>query len=194
MYFENNPATPFLYKGKHALSFGDKINILFLDVDLEKVCTKRPNGVHEHVCFVIDRSQLKNAEDWLVTDAGSFQNLGASARVFHIENGLIVHSEQIRGKKSSQLKRSKGEYLVRNVYRTNTRSIQISLEQQQRFRTKRRRITAWPSGVPFFGYRTFSEPTQKSAFRQELCPDGTVNEKSNSRKSKKSQRALEYFR
>ena len=116
MYFENNPATPFLYEGKHALSFDDKINILFLDVDLEKVCTKRPNGVQENACFVIDRSQLKNAEDWLVTDVGSFQNLGASARVFHIENGLIVHSAQIRGKKSSQLKRSKGEYLVRNVY------------------------------------------------------------------------------
>ena len=50
---------------------------------------------------------------------GSFQNLGTSARVFHIENGLIAHSEQIHGKKSSQLKRSKGEYLIWNVYYKN---------------------------------------------------------------------------
>ena len=80
------------------------------------MCTKRPNGVQENAYFVIDRFQLKNAEDWLVTDVGSFQNLGASARVFHIENGQVVHSEQIRGKKSSQLERNEGEYLVRNVY------------------------------------------------------------------------------
>ena len=117
LYFENNLATPYLYKGKHSLSFDDKINILLLGVDSSKVCTERPNGVQENACFVIDRSQLKNAEDWLATDVGSFQNLGASARVFRIENGLVVHSEQIRGKRSSQLsRRSEGEYLVRNVY------------------------------------------------------------------------------
>ena len=81
------------------------------------MCSERPNGVQENACFVIDRSQLKNVADWLVTDVGSFQNLGASARVFRIENGQVVHSEQIRGKRSSQLsRRSEGEYLVRNVY------------------------------------------------------------------------------
>ena len=86
-------------------------------MDSRKLCSEWPNGVQQNACFVIDRSQLKIAEDWLVTDVGSFQNLGASARVFHIENGYVVHSEQIRGKRSRQLsKRSEGEYLVRNVY------------------------------------------------------------------------------
>ena len=87
------------------------------------MCTKRPNGVQENACFVTDRSQLKNAEDWLVTDVGSFRNLGTSARVFHIENGQVLHSEQIRGTKSSQLERSEGEYLVRNVYYRHNRHI-----------------------------------------------------------------------
>lgn len=81
------------------------------------MCSERPNSVQQNACFVIDRSNLKSAEDWLVTDVGSFQNVGASARVFRIDNGQVVHSEQIRGKRSSQLsKRSGGEYLVQNVY------------------------------------------------------------------------------
>lgn len=54
-------------------------------MDSEKVCTKRPNGVQENTLFVIDHSQLKNAEDWLVTDVGSFQNLGASVSFPHQE-------------------------------------------------------------------------------------------------------------
>jgi hypothetical protein len=41
--------------------------VLFLDVDSKKVCSKRPNGVQENACFVIDRSQLKHPEDWLIT-------------------------------------------------------------------------------------------------------------------------------
>ena len=43
----------------------------------------------QKACFVIDRSQLKNAEDWLVTDVGSFRDLGMSARVFHIVNRYV---------------------------------------------------------------------------------------------------------
>lgn len=58
----------------------------------------------------------KNDEDWLVTDVGSFQNLGASARVFRIENGNFYIVNRY-GKRSSQLSRcSEREYLVQNAY------------------------------------------------------------------------------
>ena len=40
----------------------------------------------------------------------------ARVQVFHIKNGQVVHSEQICGKKSSQIERNEGEYLVRNMY------------------------------------------------------------------------------
>lgn len=116
IYFEENIATPYLYKGKRTLSFEQKFQVLFLDVDSTKVCTKRPNGVQENACFLIDRSQLKHGEDWLVTDVGSFENRGSSARVFITKDGHVLYSEHIRGKKENQRERSEGEYLVRNVY------------------------------------------------------------------------------
>jgi hypothetical protein len=90
--------------------------VLFLDVDSKKVCSKRPNGVQENACFVIDRSQLKHPEDWLITDVGSFEHCGSSSRVFTIVDGNIVHSQQVRGKKRTPLARGDNEYLVRNVY------------------------------------------------------------------------------
>ena len=45
-----------------------------------------------NACFVIDRSQLKNSDDWLVTDLGSFENRGSSARIYVIQNDKIVKS------------------------------------------------------------------------------------------------------
>ena len=43
--------------------------------------------------------------------------------MFHIENAQVLHSEQIRGTKSSQLERREGEYLVRNVYYRHNKHI-----------------------------------------------------------------------
>ena len=109
-------ATPYLYKGKRTLTFEEKFQVLLLDIDITKVCSKRPNGVQENACFVIDRSQLKHGEDWLVTDVGSFENRGSSARVFSTKDGHVLHSSHIRGKREDQSQLSEGEYLVRNVY------------------------------------------------------------------------------
>ena len=64
--------------------------------------------------FVVDRSQLKSAKDWLSTDVGSFEHRGSSARLFTIVEGEIVDSYTWRGKKSPPLK--EGQYLVRNVF------------------------------------------------------------------------------
>ena len=98
------------------MSFKDKVNILFLDVDSEKFCSKRPNGVQENACFVIDRAQLKHAEDWLMTDVGSFENRGSSSRVYTIIDGNIIDSKHVRGSKKKLLALREAEYLVRNVY------------------------------------------------------------------------------
>jgi hypothetical protein len=129
LYFENNPSTPYLYKGKRTLSFKDKINVLFLDVDSAKICSKRPNAVQENSCFVIDRAQLQHAEDWLITDVGSFENRGSSSRVFTIIDGNIIDSKHVRGSKNKLLALKEGEYLVRKTCITAIRNISIFLEQ-----------------------------------------------------------------
>ncbi|KAJ7375266.1 hypothetical protein OS493_002013 [Desmophyllum pertusum] len=94
MHFGNDPSTPYLYKGKYTLTFQEKMHILLLDVDSTKICTKRPNGVHENSFFVIDRAQLKNASDWLMTDVGAFDHRG----------------------KAEQPQLREGEYLIRNLF------------------------------------------------------------------------------
>lgn len=114
MYYRNCPETPYLHKGKLSVTFEGKLKVLLLDVDLTKICSKRPNGVAENAFFVVDRSQLKSAKDWLSTDVGSFEHRGSSARVFTIVEGEIVDSYTWRGKKSPPLK--EGQYLVRNVF------------------------------------------------------------------------------
>ena len=102
-YFENDRSTPHLYEGKRVLSCTDKINILLLNVDRAKICSKRPNGVQENAFFVIDRAQLKHVEDWLITDVGSFENRGSNSRLFTIVDGSIAYSKHVRGSKSKLL-------------------------------------------------------------------------------------------
>ena len=58
----------------------------------------------ENASFVVDRSQLKKSEDWLVTDLGAFENRGSSARVFTIADGKMVESRCSRGSKSEKKK------------------------------------------------------------------------------------------
>lgn len=115
MYYRNCPETPYLHQGKLLLTFDGKLRVLLLDVDTTKKCSKRPNGVEENAFFVVDRSQLKSAKDWLTTDVGSFEHRGSSARVFTIVEDEIVESETWRGKKRG-LSLKQGQYIARNVY------------------------------------------------------------------------------
>lgn len=69
-----------------------------------------------NACFVIDRSQLKNSDDWLVTDLGSFENRGSSARIYVIQNDKIVRSWACKGTQAERNKLGRGEFLVRNVF------------------------------------------------------------------------------
>lgn len=90
--------------------------MLLLDVDETKICSKRPNGVDENAFFVVDRSQLKSAKDWLTTDVGSFEHRGSSARVFTVNEDEIVGSYTWRGKKSDSPPLKQGQFLVKNAY------------------------------------------------------------------------------
>ena len=54
----------------------------------------------ENAAFVVDRAQLKNSEDWLVTELGAFENHGSSARVFVIHGDEIVEKHFSRGTKA----------------------------------------------------------------------------------------------
>lgn len=99
MYYRNCSKTPYPHQGKLSLTFEGKLRVLLLDVDTTKICSKRPNGVEENAFFVLDRSQLKSANDWLTTDVGSFEHRGSSARVFTIIEDEIVESETWLGKK-----------------------------------------------------------------------------------------------
>ncbi|CAB3999185.1 Hypothetical predicted protein [Paramuricea clavata] len=116
IYFENDKGTPYLYKGKEQLTFDTAITILLLDVDTSKICTKRPNGIEENACFVIDRSRLRNQEDWLITDIGTFENHRGSARLYKTEDGEIKYSAKIKGREKNTAKLGRDEYLVKRVY------------------------------------------------------------------------------
>ena len=116
MYYRSCPETPYLHQGKLPLTFEGKLRVLLLDVDETKICSKRPNGVEGNAFFVVDRSQLKSAKDWLTTDVSSFEHRGSSARVFTVEADEIVASHTWRGKKSNSPSLKQGQYLVRNVY------------------------------------------------------------------------------
>ena len=78
-----------MYRGKRNLSPKERLEILYLEVNESRVCTKRPLCVEENVSFVVNRSVLKDTKDWLITDNGSFRNLGNSFKVFGIENGKV---------------------------------------------------------------------------------------------------------
>ena len=116
MYYRNCDQTPYLHQGKLSLTFEGKIKVLLLDVDETKICTKRPNGVEENAFFVVDRSELKSAKDWLTMDVGSFEHCGSSARVFTIAEGEIVESYTWHGKKKESPPLKQSQYIVRNVY------------------------------------------------------------------------------
>ena len=70
MYYRNCPETPYLHQGKLSLTFEGKLRVLLLEVGTTKICSKRPNGVEENAFFVVDRSKLKSAKDWLTTYTG----------------------------------------------------------------------------------------------------------------------------
>ena len=63
--------------------------ILYLEVNESRVCSKRPLCVEENVSFVVNRSVLKNTKDWLINDNSSFKNLGNSFKVFGMENAKV---------------------------------------------------------------------------------------------------------
>ena len=115
-FYKGETATPYLFTGKCDLDFNTRINILSLDVDETKVCVKRPKNVMENCCFVIDRTALKNSDDWLVTDLGSFENRGSSARIFVLKGDKMVDAYACKGTLAERQQLEKGEFLVRNVF------------------------------------------------------------------------------
>ena len=78
-----------MYFGKKDLSPNDRLEILYFEVNESRVCSKRPLCVEENKSFVVNRSVLKDAKGWLITDNGSFRNLGNSFKVFGTENGKV---------------------------------------------------------------------------------------------------------
>lgn len=78
-----------MYHGKRNLSPKERLEILYLEVNESRVCSKRSLCVEENLSFVVNRSVLKDPKDWLITDNGSFRNLGNSSKVFGIENGKV---------------------------------------------------------------------------------------------------------
>ena len=70
----------------------------------------------KNACFVIDRSQLKSSDDWLVTDLRLFENRGPSACIYVIQNDTIVKSWACKGGQAERNKIGHGEFLVRKVF------------------------------------------------------------------------------
>lgn len=112
------PECPFLYKGKQDLSFEGRFDVLVTNVDSRKICTKQPLRVQENAAFVIQRSALKDKEDWLVTDLGSFSNKGQSGKVLQVamEDGTILSSRRWPRRKQDRYELDENEYLVVSTY------------------------------------------------------------------------------
>jgi len=90
-------------------------------VDSSKICHGRPTNVLENAAFVVDRTKLKNSEDWLVTDLGAFENHGSSACVFLINDNRVVESHFSKGTKVEKQQLQTGQYMVRNVFEHHKR-------------------------------------------------------------------------
>ena len=88
------------------------MKVLLLDVDETKICYRRPINAVKNTCFVIDRSQLKNSDDWLVTDLGLFENRGSSARIYVTQNDKIVKSWACKATQAERNTLRHGEFLV----------------------------------------------------------------------------------
>ena len=110
------PECPYLYKGKQDLSFEERFDVLVTNVDSRRICTKQPLRVQENAAFVIQRSALKGKGDWLVTDLGSFSNLGHSGKVLQVEDGDILASRQWPRRVKDRFELNKDEYLVLSTY------------------------------------------------------------------------------
>ena len=62
-YLNEDKKTPFLYMGSNkSVTPEAKMQVLMLQVDEEKISTKRP-VVQQNAGFVVDRSKLKKKED-----------------------------------------------------------------------------------------------------------------------------------
>ena len=70
----------------------------------------------ENAFFVVDRTQLKSANDWLVSNVGSFEHRGSSAKVYTILNGKIVVSKVSANKRLEDLVMEDGQYWIKNVF------------------------------------------------------------------------------
>lgn len=132
MYFRDSPSTPYLHKGTFSLDFDEKMNVLLLDVDSTKICCKLPNGAMEDAFFVVDRTQLKSANDWLVTAVGSFEHRGSSAKVYTILNGKIVASKVWANKRLEDLVMKLMASIWLKMCFTKTKSIQTFYALAQR--------------------------------------------------------------
>lgn len=110
------PECPYLYKDKRDLSFEERFDVLVANVDSRKICTKQPLRVQENAAFVIQRSALKDKGDWLVTDLGSFSNLGHGGKVFQVEAGNILTSIRWPRRVEDRFELEDDQYLVLSTY------------------------------------------------------------------------------
>ena len=79
----------------------------------------------ENCCFVIDRTVLKNSDDWLVTDLGSFENRSSSAHIFVLKHDKMVDAYACKGTLAGRQKLEKGEFPDRNVFERHKKYTEI---------------------------------------------------------------------
>lgn len=175
MYYRSCPETPYLHQGKLPLTFEGKLRVLLLDVDETKICSKRPNGVEGNAFFVVDRSQLKSAKDWLTTDVDSFEHRGSSARVFTVEADEIVASHTWHGKKSNSPSLKQAQYLVRNVYHRHKKYKDFLRTANTISDSTGRELQLGLIEYRFTGSEHHVSPPQKSTIWQVLHTHNTVH-------------------
>ena len=91
------------------------MQVLMLQVDEEKISTKRPI-VQQNAGFVVDRSKLKKKEDRLVTDIGPFRNIGNSLKILSVTGGEAKVVRSVTGPEKKSPKLKPDEIALKTIY------------------------------------------------------------------------------
>ena len=102
----------------------------------------------ENAGFVVDRGALKDKDDWLITDVGSFRNLGNSCKIGTVKNGAVTDVVTATGRDKRKPVLQANQYFIKTVYWCHYNERQRLLSHvYHNDKVHRRRAATWTIGV-----------------------------------------------
>lgn len=142
-FYKDGVTTPYYAKGVFSYSGPELLDILVLNIDVERICVDRPLAVQENAVFVINRACLKSPDDWLQDDHGSFENKGHSGIIVTTSSEDGVFTERLPRRKQERPVLEQGQYLVKTTYWTH--------RKYKDFKRKTVEVTDWKNEVEPLG-------------------------------------------